>query len=167
MLLSCLVHVHCMSLSAIGQGMPVFKWFIMVNRWSLSATFCVWQAGLFPFCWSESVGVGILSIRMMTSFYAHVPLCPRYLVLWTIAEAIWSWIIGCIRTVEFTATLKLVWDVTFTVFLFQVFPHPRLFLNEVSFMVRFLCGHELAACLKTIDVSVTPVLYFSLAHLKL
>ena len=43
MMLTCLDHaleccLHCMSLSVIGQGMPVFKW-LAVNRWSHSATF--------------------------------------------------------------------------------------------------------------------------------
>ena len=43
MMLSCLAQtleccLHCMSLSVIGQGMPVFKW-LEVNRWSLSVTF--------------------------------------------------------------------------------------------------------------------------------
>jgi len=31
----------------MAQGMPVFKW-LAVNRWSVLATFCVWQASLFP-----------------------------------------------------------------------------------------------------------------------
>jgi len=40
-------------------------------------------------------------------------------------------------------------------FFVQVFPHPSFFLSEV-----FSHGHELAACPKTIGVSVTPALHF-------
>jgi len=36
-----------MSLSVIGQGMPVFKW-LAVNRWSLSAMFRGGKQVVFP-----------------------------------------------------------------------------------------------------------------------
>jgi len=63
---------------------------------------------------------------MMTTFYAHVPLCLRYLVLWANAGAIWTWTTGCTRTEEFTATFNVGCYVQFFVW---VFPHPSFFLT--------------------------------------
>ena len=78
--------------------------------------------------------VGNLSIRPIPtqrySVYAFVPyglvpLSLRYLVLGSITGAIWSWIIGCTRTVEFTAAL----DVRCYMYSFfcWVVPHPSFF----------------------------------------
>ena len=69
--------------------------------------------------------------------------------------------------------LPSMWGVvySFLFFLILVFSSVRFFFFRVRFFffrVRFFShGHELAACPKTIGVSVTPALHFCSAHPKL
>ena len=85
MMLSCLAQaleccLHCMSLSVIGQGMPVFKW-LAVNRWSLSVGSVVASKFVFPS--AEAGGEGRYSLHLNDGhFFKHMFLSAcRYLVL--------------------------------------------------------------------------------------